>query len=135
MPSDSELVTQLQEATKDLRWVSESDAPFEVVDWNDCSLGRLDDDTLLKLTNQPEPKPIETMDFDQFFDYPTQVQDWHGEEETAIAHQYQAIADTLKQNLHNLKVYRIGEIQLDIYILGMTDDGKIVGLATKAVET
>lgn len=132
--SDSELITQLQEAAKDLFWISESEAPFEVVTWED-HVDQFDDRTLLKLTNHAEVDPVETIEFDQFFEYPMQVQDWHGEEEAAIAHQYQCLAETLKQNLHNLKVYRIGEIQLDIYILGMTDSGNIAGLATKAVET
>jgi hypothetical protein len=133
--SESELVTQLQEATKDLLWISESEAPFEVVTWPDHPTDHLDERSLLKLTNRTEEQPIGTMEFNQFFGYPAQVQDWHSEEEAAIAHQYQHLIEVLKQYLHDLKVYRIGEVTVDIYILGTTESGHIAGLCTKAVET
>lgn len=132
--SDSELKTILQNATQNLLWISESDAPFEVVMWEQ-SIDQLSDRTLLQLTDHPETTRVEAVAFDQFFAVPTQIQDWQSEEEAAIVHQYQQLVDLLKQHLHNLRVYRVGEVELDIYILGATESGHVAGLATKAVET
>lgn len=133
--SDSELINTLQKASQGLLWMSESEAPLEVVNWQDHSSESLENRTLLILTQHSEDTPIETINFEEFFQYPSQVQDWFGEEETASAQQYQQLAELLKSNLQNLHVYRIGEVTIDIYILGITENGNIVGLATKAVET
>lgn len=130
---DSELINELKQATQNLQWMSESEAPFEIVTW-DCKPDRFDEQKLLQLTDHSEDSPIETVEFDQFFAVPTQVQAWQSEDEIAIAHQYQTLTDVLKQHLQNLKVYRVGEVELDVYILGNTDD-TIAGLSTKAIET
>ncbi len=132
--SDSELTPILQNATQNLVWISDSDAPFEVVMWNQ-SIDQFSDQVLLQLTHHPETTRVETVAFDQFFAAPTQLQAWQSEEETAIVHQYQQLVEVLKQHLQNLRVYRVGEVELDVYILGATQAGHVAGLATKSVET
>lgn len=132
--SDAELKTILQNAIQNLLWISESDAPFEVVMWNQ-SIDHLGDHTLLQLIDRPETTPVETVAIDQFFAPAIQIQDWQSEEDTAIVHQYQQLVDVLKQHLQNLRVYRVGEVELEIYILGTTQSGHTAGLVTKAVET
>jgi hypothetical protein len=132
---DSELVDTLQQASQGLLWMSESEAPLEVIAWQDHTTDLLENQTLLNLTQHSEDTPIATVDFEEFFQYPTQIQDWFGEEETASAQQYQQLAEILKTHLQNLKVYRVGEVTIEIYILGRTENGNIVGLVTKAVET
>jgi len=59
----------------------------------------------------------------------------HDPETAASVERYQALVSLLKQHLHELLVYRIGEIELDVYIMGKTAIGAWAGLATKAVET
>jgi hypothetical protein len=34
-----------------------------------------------------------------------------------------------------LQVYRVGNIEIDVYIVGVTDGGGLAGLSTKLVET
>jgi hypothetical protein len=41
----------------------------------------------------------------------------------------------VKQNLSQLQVYRVGSIDIDAYIVGVTDGGEWAGLSTKVVET
>jgi Nuclease A inhibitor-like protein len=135
MPDSSELVTQLKTASDSLLWISESESPFEVFFWEHQTLENLDDRTLLQHTHHPENTPIETVDFEEFFEYVTQIQEWQDESEQAIVQQYQHLVATLKQQLSPLKVYRIGARNLDIYIIGQTSTGALAGLATKAVET
>jgi Nuclease A inhibitor-like protein len=136
MKNDSlELLDQLKEASKDLLWISESEAPFEAFVWENTTLEGLDHRTLLERVDRDENTTIASQDLDTFFEQATQIQDWQNESEQTIVYQYQQLVDTLKQHLSDLQVYKIGETNLDLYIIGKTADGDLVGLATKAVET
>ncbi|NJR48956.1 MAG: nuclease [Leptolyngbyaceae cyanobacterium CSU_1_3] len=130
-----ELLDQLKEVSKDLLWVSESEAPFEVFVWENTTLEGLDHRMLLERVDRSENTTIVAQDLDTFFEQATQIQDWQNESEQTIVSQYQQLVDTLKQHLSDLQVYRIGETNLDLYIIGKTADGHLAGLATKAVET
>jgi hypothetical protein len=41
----------------------------------------------------------------------------------------------LKNNLCDIKVYRFGRRNIDVYMVGKTPTGDYAGLATKVVET
>ena len=129
-----ELVQGLQNLTHDLLWMSETDAPFEVFQWESQS-GKLTDPQLLERTHHPLDTAIEVVSFDDFFAAVTQDQDWFGPEEKAVAAKYRALVDTLKQHLSDLRVYRVGEVKIDLYVVGQMKTGNVIGLATQAVET
>ena len=133
MSSHNELVTVLQTLTDGLLWMSETDAPFEVFHW-EGQLSSLTDDQLLERTHHLLGTAIEVIPFDDFFAASTQKQDWFDAEEEAVAARYQSLVSALKQHLSDLKVYRVGEIKIDLYVVGQTHVG-IIGLATQAVET
>ena len=65
----------------------------------------------------------------------TQEDNWHDEEEREIVKRFQNLVNTLKQNLSQLQIYRVGDRSIDAYIVGVTPDGDWAGLATKLVET
>lgn len=151
-----DLITTLQAAIAGLTWMSESDYPWRVLVAAD-TLALLGDQLPLPLTEQPltpylqgvpvepalavapEPVTLATqatpVDVDAFFAPAIQIPAGYGPEEQAIAQRYQQLAQWLKARLTNLKVYRQGDREIDIYILGQTPDGHILGLQTKAVET
>lgn len=131
--SDAELLDTLQQAASDLFWVSESDYPFECFCWEDAS--DFDPHTIVQLAHEPEGAAIETIDLDSFFEIATHPQDWHGEEELAIVQKYQNLVNTIKQHLVEPKVYRIGKIEVHIYVVGQTPAGHLAGLKTTAIET
>lgn len=128
------LIQQLHHLTQDLLWTSETDAPFEIMEWQEqtCDVTPAD---LLLLTQHPTDTPIESVNIDDFFAGAVDEQDWFGDEEKIMAEHYRELLATLKQNLHQLRVYRVGDVAIDIYIVGKTDCGTLVGLATKVVET
>jgi len=130
----SEVLNRLKEASQGLVWFSESEAPFEVFVWENEAQEALNDRTLLNHLDRSETS-VETQDFDAFFATATQIQNWQNEEERAIVHQYQQLVIALKQHLRDLKVYRMGEVNISTYILGKTEAGHIAGLVTQAVET
>ena len=129
-----ELVKGLQNLTHYLLWMSEIDAPFKVFRWESQS-SKLTDQQLLERTHHPLDTAIEVVPFDDFFAAVTQDQDWFGTEEKAVAAKYRALVDTLKQHLSDLRVYRVGEVKIDLYVVGQMKTGELIGLATQAVET
>jgi hypothetical protein len=128
------LIARLQAAIAGLLWMSEIDAPLEVIHWP-ASVLELTQERLLELTHHPPTALVQQVTVEEFFAGATADQDWFGEEERAIAQRYREVVALLKQSLTHLQGYRVGEVRLDLYIVGQTASGNWVGLATQAVET
>lgn len=131
--SDRDLAVQLQQVTEGLLWPSETDAAFEVVIWPD--LDQITTESLRDRLHLNPETPILIQDFYDFFQPVTQEQAWHNAEERAERERYQALVEFLSDNLSNLQVFRIGEVEINIYILGYTTHNQVMGLYTQAVET
>lgn len=129
----TEILDQLKQASSGLLYMSESDYPFEVFFW--VAVAPMTPEKVLHQTGYPQDTPVEIVEFDRFFRRVTTPQDWHTPEEQETVAQYQALVDTLKANLSNLEVYRVGSIEIDVYIVGQTPTGYSAGLSTRAVET
>jgi hypothetical protein len=127
------IAIQLKQASNGLLFLSETDAPFEVIDWS--AQGELTPAKLLQLTNHPPDAPLEMLAVDDFFARATQEEDWHEEEERETVKRFQNLVSVLKQNLSQLQVYRVGNTNIDAYIVGVTPGGELAGLSTKLVET
>jgi hypothetical protein len=82
-----------------------------------------------------EDAAVRELDFDSFFDNYTDEQDWWGEQERAVAGKFQALVRFLKENLSDVKVYRVGGVEADVYVVGRTASGEYAGVKTKVVET
>ena len=131
--TNSEVTEQLKKACNGLLCMSESEYPFEVFIWE--SETPLTPEHIRKITNHPQNTPVEIMGIDKFFAAATTPQDWYGEEENETLKKYQALVGILKENLSSLEVYRLGEREIDVYIVGTTSSGDKAGLSTKVVET
>ncbi|MCC3600091.1 MULTISPECIES: nuclease A inhibitor family protein [unclassified Microcoleus] len=127
------IAAKLKQASEGLLFLSESDAPFEVVNWS--AQGQLTPAKLLQLTEHSPDESIESVSIDDFFAMATQAEDWHNEEERETVQRFQNLVSVLKQNLSQLQVYRVGNISIDAYIVGVTPGGDWAGLSTQVVET
>ena len=123
-------LTALREAIKDLLYQSESDEPFEVVDWK--NVAHFGSETLLKGRKDIVAQVIPLEDF---FKDLTEEKKWHGAEEKAAVKRYRKLKETINKHLADVKVFRIGKIEMDIFIVGKTKAGVWAGIKTKAVET
>jgi len=56
-------------------------------------------------------------------------------EQQQTAERFLHLQTILEQNLKDVKVYRIGSVQIKAYILGKLPDGIYAGLSTQLVET
>ena len=130
--NDNELIDRLKQTSQNLLWYSESDYPFETVYWenvNDIS------SKVLQVTNCTPKTTIEVRELNKFFSQATEEKDWYNDEEMAECKRYQDLVNLLKTNLTDIKVYRVGEVEVNCYILGKTESSSIAGLSTISVET
>jgi Nuclease A inhibitor-like protein len=128
-------VEKLKAASEGLNFSSESDYPFEVFIWPGLATDApLTPEQLLDKTGHSQQTTIKSVELDSFFQRATQEQEWYGEAEKQKVAQYRNLLKVLHDNLNNLQVFRVGEIEIDVYILGQCDSD-LIGLSTKIVET
>jgi hypothetical protein len=127
-----EIVEKLKEASTDLLMMSESDYPFEVVQWEGAAPAT--QEKILQLTGS-QNLPVEVVELDYFFRNCAFEQEWHNELQKKDVKRFQTLMQTLKDNLSDISVYRVGQINIDAYIIGQTKDGDLAGVVTKLVET
>jgi len=124
----------LEAASRDLSYLSESDEPFEVVQWkapqSDPSLAQV-----CRLLGQGDCDAAGEMPLEEFFRDLVCDQDWHGPEEKAEVEKYRRLLAVIKERLSGTRVFKIGRIEVGIFIIGRAQDGNWVGLKTKAIET
>jgi Nuclease A inhibitor-like protein len=128
----AEICDRLRQATADLLWMSESDYPFEVITWERGIEMNLT--ALFPEVNSDEIS-VETVTLTDLFAPAIAIEDWYEAEELAQVDRYKALLQAIESNLTEVQVFRVGEVNITIYIVGKTTDGDLVGLKTQAVET
>jgi hypothetical protein len=78
---------------------------------------------------------VEGLELDDFFAPVSRTEEWMDDSERETAQRFQNMKETLEDLLTDISVYRVGEINVDVYIVGRTDDGYYAGVSTKLVET
>ena len=129
----TDLIARLEEASAGLLYPSESDAPLHVFVWQDAA--PFSAQRLLASTGYDRTTPIHTTDLDRFFHPVTTPQTWHGEEEQELVRRFTALRDLLKATLSDIRVYKLGAVAIDVYIVGRATNGTYCGLTTHVVET
>lgn len=133
MKTDEELFGALKEATEGLLFMSESDHPFEVIRWDGSK--QLSPDYLRRAAGADSSARVEETTVEEFFRVPAGEQDWKGETQLAEARKFQRLRNLLEDNLTSIKVYRVGEINIGVYVVGMSAEGNCLGVSTRVVET
>jgi hypothetical protein len=133
MKSDREITEELKRLTEGLFWMSESDYPFEIICWE--GLPEISTQFLRGLSGQAEDALVEIVSVEEFFRVGVSEENRRAEESRQEATGYQKIVQTLKENLEEVKVYRVGKINIPVYIVGRSQTGKWLGISTRVVET
>ncbi len=114
----------LRKASQGLVYTSETDAPLEAFLWEDS--GKLTKKHLLELTGGKRGARVERETLEDFL--------YAVPEEDRPA--FDKLAQTLKQQLSDVKVYKVGsEPEKQVYVVGKSRDGHWAGLKTMVVET
>ncbi|HEY9764033.1 MAG TPA: nuclease A inhibitor family protein [Trichocoleus sp.] len=120
-----------------LTYPSESDCPLSVIVWEVSDLTM---ETLRQQLSLSLESPIEERTVASFFDRvtcdsPETTCAWQGADAEALSHQYRELRNLLTSHLTNLKVYRVGQIEIDVYVLGQYASGTYIGINTQVIET
>ena len=129
------LTKRLAEATKDLSYTSETDAPVEPFEMKGFEGEKIGPADLLAFLKRDASTPVAERTADDFFAPLTEEQDWYGDEEKAVAARFAELRKLLEDSLTDLRVFRVGDRDVDYYILGRSKRGEFEGVHTKAVET
>jgi hypothetical protein len=131
--SMTDLIIRLEQAIDGLLFPSESDAPLHVFVWRDAA--PFSSEALLAYEGYDKTTPIQTTDLESFFHPVTTPQAWYGEEEQERMRRFTALLDLLKAELSDIKVYKVGTVAIDVYVVGRDANGNYLGLTTKVIET
>ena len=134
-PDTGSFSEQIAPLLTDLLYPSESDEPLEPVT---CYLDQQEPLTVSQIKDwQMLPPSIyveETPEAD-FWEPVVTQQDWYGDDEKARAEKFQHLQTFLETELSVRQVFRVGEAELDVYLLGRTATGERAGIKTKVVQT
>ena len=122
---------QIKDASEGLLFISETDHPFEVVEFKSDNIEK----EIKRLAQKPADALIEKQAIDYFFRNMVKTYPGYFEEQQSIAFRFLKLQELLKQALKDVQVYRVGSIQVDVFIIGRLHDGSFGGLKTKVVET
>ena len=129
--TESELISQLKSHVNGLWLPSETEAPWTVPTWE---LTTGDEAELLRVLRRAVSTPITEISLEALM---TQVQRrcrGYGEEGKQIAQRHRALFESLKTVGDRWRVFRVGEVTVDIVVVGETAAG-YVALQTQSVET
>ena len=125
------LAERIGKVSEGLFYISETDA--EILPFVGEMTEAVNAETILKQTKSDPP--VEERDFKDFFKRLTELQEWFGAEEIENANKFAKLRDMLQKNLRDIKVFKVGRIEIDIYVVGLDAQNILTGIQTKAVET
>lgn len=130
---EEQVKNQIKEACQGLFFTSEIDA--EISPFFGGQAQTVSKEEILRQTKNAANSPVQEKKFSDFFARLTEIQDWYEDEEKAIVQKFEKLQNLLESNFRDLKVFKIGKKQLDIYVVGLNAENNLLGIKTKAVET
>lgn len=127
------LAEHIKNACEGLYYISETDAGINLFVGQTSKYVTAAE--ILKQTDNAANSAVEERDFSDFFKRLTKIDDWFGDEEKVNAQKFVSLKEVLENNLRELKVFKVGKIRLDVYVVGLDENDKLLGIKTKAVET
>ena len=119
---DDDALAELSRAVEGLTYPSETDAPFEAFCWGagGASSGRERVEALAG------GRAVVEVPVARFFAELEEVEDAEG---------FRRLRRVLRERLSDVRVFRVGERRVDVYLVGKTAKGEWAGLHTVSVET
>ena len=150
----AELCIELEKASQGLTYPSETDSPFEFFSIRQPNLTKSTDlltgdvflagiglsGNVLSKLKIAASQLIEERDFNTFLPGIKDIAQYYGTdindpEVKKISSQYRNLEKLLKNRLGNVKLFRVGVIDIRCYICGFVKGNNIAGLLTTSVET
>jgi hypothetical protein len=132
MRTDEQILAELERAAAGLFYMSESDYPFETVCFEVGE--KLGPERLRELTGSGEDARVEVRSLEDFFRDSRAVELPRGGGTPRPA-SFHSLVRLLSENLTDVKVYKVGEINIPVLVLGRSASGRWLGVSTRVVET
>ncbi|MGI8670231.1 MAG: nuclease A inhibitor family protein [Aridibacter sp.] len=128
-----DFIQELKKTTDGLIYISETDS--EIFPFIGGKSETVNIESLLKQINAASDIKVKEITFEDFFENLITIQDWFEEEEKETAEKFLKLKKLLEENLKDLKVFKIGKIEIEIYVVGLDEENNMLGIKTEAVET
>lgn len=126
---------RLEEASAGLTYTSESDRPFAWYFRAGPVADPLAVDGIRAALGVAPTVRVEERDLDDFFARHIEWVDPYDSAAMALVPRYEQLRATVREVLRDPRVFRVGRIEIDCYIVGFDRAGNLVGLTTVAIET
>ncbi|HEX8213013.1 MAG TPA: nuclease A inhibitor family protein [Longimicrobium sp.] len=124
---------RLERAAEGLVYTSEGDAPFEWVELGAAQA--LTPEGFRALAGAAPGARVQEVPLDRFFAGHIEESDPGDPAAQALRERYEALREALRDSLAEVRVFRVGEVEIRCYVVGRTPGGTTVGLVTTAWET
>jgi hypothetical protein len=115
-------------------WVmSETDAALEPFQWKKNT--KVSPENILTKLHLPATTKITQGTIDDFFMSMSSPKEWHGDSEKLTVVRFQNLIADCKEMFETIQVFKVGEVKMDVFIVGVAKDGSVGGLKTLVVET
>lgn len=129
--STPELASQLRALIRGLWFPSETEAPWTLPTW---TLQSVEASEIRRVLRRADNVAIIEITLDELLQQVTRRCQGYGDEGKAIAQQHHALAKYLTDHCTTVQVFRIGQVTIDVLLVGQTSAGPIL-LQTQSVET
>ena len=114
---DAQILEDLKRATAGLLFMSESDYPFELIQWEGPT--DLTPEFLCGVSGEPAGCAVQVMEVQDFL----------------TAERYRRLVDAITDHLVEPKAYKVGRVNMPVYVVGRSAGGKWLGVSTRVVQT
>lgn len=128
---DKILLKKITDATEGLVYISETDAAVKPFAARRLHIHDIREAIELEAGD----RSIAEFSVREFFSRLTTVRDHFGPVENERARRFAELETLLRHNLRDLSGFRVGRIQVDLFIVGLDREENVIGITTKAVET
>jgi hypothetical protein len=136
MSEGSGIRARLEMAAEGLTYTSESDRPFEPFELRGGGAGwPYGAEEFARRIGAPAGAALEERPLARFFRPHIEATDPQDTRSQALRPRYEALRDLLASGLRDVRVFRIGQVEVDCYAVGEDGGGNLAGLHTVAVET
>jgi hypothetical protein len=131
---DPQLRARLETASAGLVYGSEGDYPFEFFALPGAAPVKSARE-FARLVGAPASARVEEQSWDSMIAWPLSGGDPTDPEAREIATRYARLDGELNELLRNVRVIRVGDVQIRCYVVGEDGKGNLAGLVTTAIET
>jgi hypothetical protein len=135
MSEKSETRERLEAAAEGLLFLSETESPFEYEELPAGSPEELTADAVRAALGEPEGTPAAELSLDRFLAGHIEEADPADPVAQEGVARFQALKQALAESLADVRVFRVGDVQVRYHALGRAPDGRVAGLSASALET